>query len=53
MGTHVHVSVPFVNVDVCSMTSNQCGWAKVDVGGTNFLGVNLGARPGDYGCPSL
>ena len=44
MGTHVPVSVPFVNVDVCSVTPNQCGWVKVDVGGTNFLGISLGAR---------
>ena len=25
MGTHVPVSVPFANADVCSVTSNQCG----------------------------
>ncbi len=44
MGTHVPVNVPFVKVDVCSVTPNQCGWVKVDVGGTNFLGISLGAR---------
>ena len=25
METHVPVSVPFTNVDVCSVTSNHCG----------------------------
>ena len=44
MGTHVPVQVPYVQVDVCSVTRNQCGWVKVDVGGTNFLGMSLGAR---------
>ena len=43
MGDRVPVSVPYVNVDVCSVTPNQCGWVRVDVGGT-FLGFSLGAR---------
>lgn len=32
LGTHIPVQVPFVKIDVCSVTARQCGWVEVNVG---------------------
>ena len=35
-----------LNVEVCSVTPNKCGWVKADLGGTNSQGKNFG--PGEF-----